>query len=179
MSEAMTPEEVEFMCVRCEKKCGGIVKNDPVVVRAVVSLDHWKRCAMGGRGIYGDLKKKQLWIKRRIEVAFVSGYVAGWRQIHGKEFSITSRMLDLIRQDNDIVDLVSGYVELQRAGAAYKGKCPFHKDQGRSFHINQLRQVFHCFECGAGGDVFAFVMMQKGVDFRGAVEFLLQKGVKR
>jgi len=70
-----------------------------------------------------------------------------------------------IRDAIDIVDLVGSYVTLRRAGSTFKGLCPFHEEKTPSFTVNPARQIFKCFGCGAGGDVFKFVQMRENVDF--------------
>lgn len=78
-----------------------------------------------------------------------------------------------VRASSDIVDVIGGYISLKRAGAAsYKALCPFHKEKTPSFTVNQQRQSFHCFGCGAGGDVFKFVMDHEGVDFMTSLRML-------
>jgi DNA primase len=70
-----------------------------------------------------------------------------------------------IRDAIDIVDLVGSYLTLRRAGATFKALCPFHEEKTPSFTVNPGRQIFKCFGCGAGGDVFKFVQMRENVDF--------------
>ncbi len=70
-----------------------------------------------------------------------------------------------IRNRLDIVEVVGRYVALKGAGRNFKGLCPFHKEKTPSFTVNPERGVFHCFGCGAGGDVFSFLMEMEGVDF--------------
>jgi DNA primase len=77
--------------------------------------------------------------------------------------------LDRIRAASDIVDVVGTYLPLKRAGASFVALCPFHKEKTPSFHVNPQRQIFHCFGCGKGGDVFAFVKEYESVDFPEAV----------
>lgn len=89
--------------------------------------------------------------------------------------ALSKRVLDDIRFRNDIVDVIGSYFHLQRSGSSFKAVCPFHKEKTPSFHVNQQRQSFHCFGCGAGGDVFRFIMMQEGQDFMGAVRMLAQR----
>lgn len=89
--------------------------------------------------------------------------------------TISKRVLDDIRFRNDIVDVIGAYIQLQKSGGAHKALCPFHKEKTPSFHVNPARQIFHCFGCGAGGDVFKFVMQYEGVDFMGAVRMLAQR----
>lgn len=89
--------------------------------------------------------------------------------------TIPKRVLEDIRFRNDIVDVIGSYFNLQRSGGAFKATCPFHKEKTPSFHVNPQRQIFHCFGCGKGGDVFRFVMDYEGVDFMGAIKLLAHK----
>ncbi len=88
---------------------------------------------------------------------------------------VSKEVLDEIRARNDLVEVVGEVVRLTRAGANYKGLCPFHKEKTPSFHVHSGRQMFHCFGCGVGGDVFTFVMKREGVDFMGAVRLLASR----
>lgn len=88
-------------------------------------------------------------------------------------------MLEEVRFKNDIVDVIQSGLDLKRTGATYKALCPFHKEKTPSFHVNPQRQIFHCFGCGKGGDVFKFIMEYEGVDFIGAVKLLADRaGIK-
>lgn len=92
---------------------------------------------------------------------------------------VPREILEEIRARTDIVDLIGAFVSLKRAGASYKGLCPFHKEKTPSFTVNPARQIFHCFGCGAGGDIFKFVMLHDNVDFMDAVRILAERaGVK-
>ena len=88
---------------------------------------------------------------------------------------IPKNQLEELRARSDIVEVIGGYLRLQRAGSAFKALCPFHKEKTPSFHVNPARQIFHCFGCGAGGDVFRFVVQHQGVDFMTAVRILAQR----
>jgi len=88
---------------------------------------------------------------------------------------VPKRTLEDIRDRSDIVDVIGSYFNVQRAGSSVKALCPFHKEKTPSFHINAQKQIFHCFGCGVGGDVFKFVMQYEGVDFIGAVKILAQR----
>lgn len=88
---------------------------------------------------------------------------------------ISHSAIEEIRLASDIVAVVGSYFNLQRSGAAFKALCPFHKEKTPSFTVNQQRQIFHCFGCGAGGDVFRFVMDYEKVDFVTAVKMLAQR----
>ena len=84
-----------------------------------------------------------------------------------------------IRAAADIVKIVGDYVRLRKAGANLVGLCPFHQEKTASFAVHPVRQIFHCFGCGAGGDVFKFIMLIENVTFPEAVERLAEKaGVK-
>lgn len=77
-----------------------------------------------------------------------------------------------LRAQADIVAVVQDYVSLRRAGSSYKGLCPFHAEKTPSFTVNREKGFFHCFGCGAGGDVFKFVELQEGLGFQEAVKHL-------
>ncbi len=89
--------------------------------------------------------------------------------------TITKRTLEDIRFGNDIVDVIGSYFTLKRSGSSFKANCPFHKEKTPSFHVNPQRQIYHCFGCGAGGDVFEFIMKYEGVDFAAAAVMLAQR----
>ena len=81
-------------------------------------------------------------------------------------------LLDDIRAAVDIVDLVSRFVNLRKAGSHWKGLCPFHAEKTPSFTVNPQKNIFHCFGCGVGGDAFGFVMRQDRLSFPEAVRSL-------
>lgn len=80
-----------------------------------------------------------------------------------------------VRSRSDIVDVISGYVKLQRKGSNYVGVCPFHNDKNPSMSVNRPRQMYHCFSCGAGGDVFKFVMEYENLTFPEAMKVLADR----
>jgi DNA primase len=84
-------------------------------------------------------------------------------------------LIDDVRTAADIVTVISDYVSLRKAGAAYKGLCPFHGEKTPSFNVNRDRGFFHCFGCGVGGDVFKFIELQEKVGFTDAVRQLAQR----
>ncbi|MBI4255741.1 MAG: DNA primase [Candidatus Rokubacteria bacterium] len=86
--------------------------------------------------------------------------------------SYPQAVLDEIRSAVDVVDLVGRFVRLRKAGAGWKGLCPFHAEKTPSFTVNPKRGIFHCFGCGVGGDVFGFVMRQDRLSFPEAVRQL-------
>ncbi|MBM7543210.1 DNA primase [Amphibacillus cookii] len=88
---------------------------------------------------------------------------------------IPEQIIDEIRKANDIVDVVGEYVSLKKQGRNYFGLCPFHGEQTPSFSVTQEKQIFHCFGCGKGGNVFTFLMELEGFTFHQAVEYLGEK----
>jgi DNA primase len=87
-------------------------------------------------------------------------------------------MADTVQQVKDrlnIVDVVSQYVQLQRAGQNMRARCPFHAEKTPSFIVSPDRGTYHCFGCGVGGDIFSFVEAIEGVDFKGALKMLAEK----
>ena len=84
-------------------------------------------------------------------------------------------IVEEVRSRNDIVDVISQYVKLTRKGAYYVGLCPFHNEKSPSFTVTPSRQIYHCFGCGAGGDVFRFVMDYENASFPEALEQLAKR----
>lgn len=81
-----------------------------------------------------------------------------------------------VRERIDVAELISGYLELKPSGmGSFKALCPFHGERTPSFHVSTDKQIWHCFGCNKGGDIFAFVMEMEGVDFVGALKLLAQK----
>ena len=87
----------------------------------------------------------------------------------------TDELKEEIRSANDIVDVVSQYVNLKKSGSNFFGLCPFHKEKSPSFSVSATRQYFHCFGCHKGGDVFTFVSEIEKVSFKEAMEILAEK----
>ena len=83
---------------------------------------------------------------------------------------IPEEEVDAVRQKADIVQVVSKYLKVQRSGNDYRALCPFHDDHSPSMHISPSRQIFKCFVCGAGGNVFTFVQRYENVSFPEAVQ---------
>lgn len=90
-----------------------------------------------------------------------------------------SSSVDQIKSRIDILSLVSSYMKLDKAGASWKGKCPFHNEKTPSFFVSPARESYYCFGCGASGDIFTFVEEFEGLDFKGALKLLADRaGVK-
>lgn len=82
---------------------------------------------------------------------------------------IPDEVIEDIRQKSDIVEVVSRYISLEKRGRNYVALCPFHQEKTPSFNINPEKQIFHCFGCGVGGEVFKFLMLMEGLSFPEAV----------
>ena len=87
----------------------------------------------------------------------------------------SDELLDEIKSKNDIVDIVSQYVVLKRTGRNYMGLCPFHKEKSGSFCVSPDKQIFHCFGCGIGGNVFHFISKIENLNFKESVEMLANR----
>ena len=88
---------------------------------------------------------------------------------------ISPSTLEQIRAASDIVDVIGGYVPLKRTGANFTALCPFHKEKTPSFNVNPQKQIFHCFGCHKGGDVFTFVKEYENIGFVDAVRRLAER----
>ncbi len=84
-------------------------------------------------------------------------------------------IVEEIRMKNDIVDVISGYVKIQKKGSSYFGLCPFHNEKSPSFSVSPGKQMYYCFGCGAGGNVFTFIMEYENFSFQEAIRFLAQR----
>jgi DNA primase len=82
---------------------------------------------------------------------------------------------ETVRNSADIIRVVSDYVNLKGAGSTFKGLCPFHSEKTPSFSVHREKQLFHCFGCGAGGDVFSFVMLAEKASFPESVRMVAEK----
>jgi DNA primase len=92
---------------------------------------------------------------------------------------IPEPVLEQIRQNNDVVEVIGSYFPLKRAGANFRALCPFHKEKTPSFNVNPTKQIWHCFGCGEGGNIFTFVMKYENIDFITAVRRLAERaGIK-
>src|SRR5438046_1531266 len=80
-----------------------------------------------------------------------------------------------VRESADIVRVVSDYVQLKGGGSALKGLCPFHSEKTPSFWVHRDKRFFHCFGCGAGGDIFEFVMQIERAPFPESVRIVADK----
>lgn len=86
-----------------------------------------------------------------------------------------SKFIEELKAKNDIVQVISSYIPLERKGRTYWARCPFHGEKTPSFAVNEIDQFYHCFGCKAGGDVIKFVMEMESVDYMGAVSILAEK----
>ncbi|HOK63530.1 MAG TPA: DNA primase, partial [Soehngenia sp.] len=84
-------------------------------------------------------------------------------------------IVDKIKEEVDIVELISSYVQLKKTGINYVGLCPFHSEKTPSFTVSPNKKLYHCFGCGEGGDVIGFIMKKENLDFIGAVKFIADK----
>ena len=87
----------------------------------------------------------------------------------------SNEIIDEVRSANDIVDVVSSYVKIQKKGANYMGLCPFHAEKSPSFSVSPSKQLFHCFGCGVGGDVIAFIRQYENYSFTEALTLLAKR----
>ena len=84
----------------------------------------------------------------------------------------SEELIQSVIEANDMVDIASGYMTLKRVGNSYKGKCPFHNEKTASFTVSREKQLYHCFGCGAGGNVITFIMEMENLPFVEALKFL-------
>lgn len=87
----------------------------------------------------------------------------------------SEEIIEEIKSANDVVDVISSYVNLKRKGNGYFGLCPFHKEKTGSFAVSPDKQIYHCFGCGEGGNVIRFIMKVENVGFKEALEFLADR----
>lgn len=88
---------------------------------------------------------------------------------------IPDNIIDQVQEKTDIVEVISRYIPLKKTGRNYKAPCPFHHEKTPSFVVSQDKQIYHCFGCGAGGNVFSFLMRYENMQFPEAVESLAEK----
>ena len=88
---------------------------------------------------------------------------------------ISEQIIEQIRSTADIVEVVSGYVQLKKRGRNFFGLCPFHDEKTASFSVNSERQIYKCFGCNVGGGVINFIMEIEGLEFINAVKHLAQQ----
>ena len=89
--------------------------------------------------------------------------------------SFSDSFIDRVRAASDIVDVVGSYLPLKRAGGNFSALCPFHQEKSPSFNVSPSKQIFHCFGCHAGGDVFKFVQQYENLNFPQAIERLAER----
>lgn len=86
-----------------------------------------------------------------------------------------SRDVEKIKERLGIVDVVAGYITLEKAGSNLKARCPFHNEKTPSFLVSPVRNTYYCFGCGVKGDIFSFVETFEGLDFLGALHVLAER----
>ena len=84
-------------------------------------------------------------------------------------------VIEEVRSSNNIVDIIGGYVRLQKKGSSYFGLCPFHNEKSPSFSVSPNKQMYYCFGCGAGGNVFTFLMQYENFTFTEAMQELADR----
>ena len=87
----------------------------------------------------------------------------------------SDELIEEVRSRNDIVDVISGYVRLTKKGSTYFGLCPFHNEKTGSFSVSPNKQMYYCYGCGAGGNVFTFLMQYENFSFPEAMEALAER----
>lgn len=97
------------------------------------------------------------------------------KESEGKMQRYSDEIIEEVRQTNDIVDIISQYVHLKRSGRNYFGLCPFHNEKSPSFSVSPDKQIFHCFGCGVGGNVFTFLTKIEGINFVEAMQTLAER----
>ncbi|WP_139904081.1 DNA primase [Clostridium thermarum] len=88
---------------------------------------------------------------------------------------ISDEIIQRVKEENDVVDVISEVVKLKRAGRNYMGLCPFHREKSPSFSVSVDKQIYKCFGCGESGNVFTFVMKNRNIDFVEAVKYLANR----
>ena len=87
----------------------------------------------------------------------------------------SDEIIEEVKNNNDIVDVISQYVALKRSGRNYFGLCPFHNEKSPSFSVSPDKQIFHCFGCGVGGNVFHFISKIENINFKESIELLAER----
>ena len=88
---------------------------------------------------------------------------------------IPQTTIDTVRDTSDILDVISQFVDLKQRGANYFGLCPFHSEKTASFSVAPSKQIYHCFGCNSGGNVFSFIMDYQKISFPEAVKFVADR----
>lgn len=95
--------------------------------------------------------------------------------MQGANNYLDERFIEQVKSANNIVDIISSYVDLKKMGDNYKGLCPFHNEKTPSFVVNENKQIFKCFGCGEGGNAITFLMRKENIDFVSAMKILCEK----
>src|SRR5210317_225061 len=97
------------------------------------------------------------------------------RTVFDDNMRIPEQQIDQIRDTADVVDIISSYVQLKKRGKNFIGLCPFHQEKTPSFTVSEEKQIFHCFGCATGGNVFKFLMDYKSISFVESVQELAEE----
>ena len=99
----------------------------------------------------------------------------GYLEREGTNLRYSDEIIEEVKQSNDIVEVISQYIHLKRSGRNYFGICPFHNEKSPSFSVSPDKQIFHCFGCGVGGNVFTCLSKIENISFIEAVQNLARK----
>jgi len=97
------------------------------------------------------------------------------KQMGGTLMYYPDEIVEEVRLKNDIVDIIGSYIKLKKTGSNYMGLCPFHNEKTPSFSVSRSKQMYYCFGCGAGGNVFTFIMQYENYSFVEALKFLAER----
>ena len=100
-----------------------------------------------------------------------------WQVLKGDDMTlyISDEIIQKVKEDSDIVNIISEYIQLKKTGSNYVGLCPFHNEKTPSFTVSETKQYYHCFGCGEGGDIVTFIMKKENLEFPDAVKLLADK----
>ncbi|MEO5970436.1 MAG: DNA primase [Bdellovibrionia bacterium] len=115
-------------------------------------------------------------IKAPNELPILKGSTQSTGSSNTKKGKLAPELLEKIKSSVNIIEIIGEHVVLRKSGANYNGLCPLHSERSPSFSVNEIKQLYHCYGCKAGGDVVTFVMAVLGVSFQEAVEELADRG---
>src|SRR5947208_2126993 len=121
------------------------------------------------------MRRFQIFIILPFSLSFVETGHLWPSRLSAKIRYMAEQVLQEIKDRLNIVDVISSYINLKKAGANFKAPCPFHSEKSASLMVSSQKQIWHCFGCGEGGDVFGFVMKYENLEFREAMKILAGK----